>query len=124
MIVAVEPVRRPLYARQHSRTALSTIASKTGWTSVGELADHAQDLARRRLLLERLGHLRVRCVSASFFLQLGQQARVLDRDHRLVGEGLEERDLVVREPAGLAAGHRDRPDRLVVTEQRHYHQLR
>ena len=32
-------------------------------------------------------------------------------DDRLVGEGLEERDLVVGEPAGLAAGHRDRAER-------------
>ena len=66
----------------------------------GELIDGARELVRARL-------------------QLGQQARVLDRDHRLIGEGLEERDLVVGEPAGLAAGQPDRPDRLVVTEQRH-----
>ena len=49
-----------------------------------------------------------------------EQPRVLDGDHRLVGEGLEQRDLVVGEPAGFAAGHRDRPDRLVVTKQRHH----
>ena len=40
-------------------------------------ADHAQHLGRRGLLLERL-------------LGLVEQAHVLDRDHRLVGEGLEQ----------------------------------
>ena len=81
-------------------------------------ADRASDIAEGGELLDRAGELlRPR-------LQLGQQAGVLDRDHRLIGEGLEERDLVVGEPAGFAAGHRDRPDRLVVTEQRHHHPLR
>ena len=42
-------------------------------------------------------------------LQLGQQARVLDRDHGLVGERLEQRDLVVGERRRLAASHRDAP---------------
>ena len=76
-------------------------------------ADRPPDLAEGRELLDRAGELlRPR-------LQLGQQARILDRDHRLIGEGLEERDLVVSEPAGFAARDGDRPDRLVVTEQRH-----
>ena len=44
--------------------------------------DHAQDLADRRLLLER-------------FLGLVEQAHVFDRDRRLVGEGLQQRDLLV-----------------------------
>ena len=79
-------------------------------------ADGLTDLAERLELADRAGELlRPR-------LQLAQQAGVLDRDHRLIGEGLEERDLVVGEPAGFAAGHRDRPDRLVVTEHRHHNQ--
>ena len=44
--------------------------------------DHAQDLAGRRLLLQRLGEVGV------LGLQLGEQPRVLDGDGRLVGEGL------------------------------------
>src|SRR5262249_8706643 len=44
--------------------------------------DHPQDLGRRRLLLQRL-------------LRLIEQSDVLDRDHRLAGERLEERDLIV-----------------------------
>jgi hypothetical protein len=47
------------------------------------------------LLLERL-------------LRLVEQPHILDRNHSLVGEGLEERDLVVTEPAGFAARYRDR----------------
>ncbi len=92
----------------HNLTALLTIVSKTGCTSVGEL-----------LITRRISLVAVRSRFTS--LQLVEQPHVLDRDHRLVGEGLEQRDLVVGEPAGLAAGHRDRPDRLVVTEQRHRH---
>ena len=61
--------------RRAGAPQLCAIASKTGCTSVGELADDAQDLGRRRLLLQRL-------------LGLVEEAHVLDRDHRLVGEGL------------------------------------
>ena len=46
--------------------------------------DHAQDFADRRLLFER-------------FLGLVEEADVLDRERRLVGEGLDQRDLLVGE---------------------------
>ena len=62
--------------------------------------DHPQDLGRGRLLLQGLGHLRW-LVSADSSLQFREQADVLDGDHRLVGEGLEERDLLGREGIGL-----------------------
>ncbi len=55
------------------------------------LADHAQDLARRGLLLQRLAEIAVAR------LQLLEQPRVLDRDHRLVGE---------RAGAGRSGGRR------------------
>ena len=61
-------------------------------------ADDAQDLGGRGLPLERL-------------LGLVEQAHVLDRDHRLVGEGLEQLDLVLRERSGLAPGDADHADR-------------
>ena len=49
------PGRRiPRLARAISRTARSAMASKTGCDSVGELADDAQNLGGRGLLLERL----------------------------------------------------------------------
>ncbi len=76
-------------------------------------ADRAPDIAEGRELRDRAGELlRPR-------LQLGQQAGVLDRDHRLVGEGREERNLVASEPAGFAASYRDRPNHLVAMKQRH-----
>ena len=75
------------------------------WLDVGRRAgDDPQDLARRRLLLERFGQ---RAVPR---LQLGEQPHVLDRDHRLVGEGLENLDLPVREWAGLTSQHDDATD--------------
>ena len=50
-------------------------------------ADHPQDLARRRLLLERLGHLRVGLRDrAVLLLQFREQPDVLDGDDGLVGE--------------------------------------
>ena len=73
-----------------TRAALSTIASRTGCTSVGELADDAQDFARRRLLLQR-------------FLEFLEQPHILDGDHRLIGEGFEQLDLRRGEGAHLDA---------------------
>ncbi len=67
-------------------------------------ADDLQDLGGRGLPLER-------------FLGLVEQARVLDGDHRLVGEGLEERDLIVRE-RGLPR-HGDRADRFRAPDHRY-----
>jgi hypothetical protein len=53
-------------------------------------------------------------------LQFREQPHVLDRDDRLVGEGLEERDFVVVESTGLAAGDRDRSDRGIAEQHRHH----
>jgi hypothetical protein len=82
------------------------------------LADDAQDLSCRRLLLQRLGDLRVR-LGQSFILllELGEQPDVLDRDDRLVGKSLEQRDLSLRERAHLCAPEQDHSDRLARTEQ-------
>src|SRR5262249_30599462 len=81
------------------------------------LADDAQDLTCSRLLLQRLGHLRVSSGEIAVLLwQLGEQSRVLEGNHALVSKVLEERTLVVADPAGLAAGYPDPPDRLVMAE--------
>jgi hypothetical protein len=69
--------------------------------------DHAQDLAGRRLLLEGLGEVGV------LGLQLGEQARVLDGDGRLVGEGLHQRDLSVAERPDLVPVDDDDSQELV-----------
>ncbi len=63
--------------------------------------DHAQDLARGRLLLQRRGEIGVPG------LQLAEQPRVVDGDHRLVGEGPQQRQLGVGEAARLGASDPD-----------------
>jgi hypothetical protein len=67
-------------------------------------ADHAQHLRRRGLLLER-------------FLGLVEEARVLDRDHGLVGEGLEQGDLARQERRAPPARDDDRADAAIVEQQ-------
>ena len=55
--------------------------------SVGELADNAENLAGRGLLLQGLVQL---CVA---LLEFFEQPHVLNSDHGLVGKGLEKLDL-------------------------------
>ena len=52
-------------------------------------ADDAEHLGRCRLMLQGLAQF---CVA---LLQFFEQPHVLDRDHRLIGEGFEESDLLV-----------------------------
>ncbi len=76
-------------------------------------ADHAQDLARRRLPSERLGEL------AIARLELGEEPHVLDRDHRLVGERPQEGDVILGKRAGLGASDGDGADRASLAHERH-----
>ena len=87
------------------------IVSKHRLQVEGRAADDLEHVARRRLLLERFGQL------AGARLHLLEQPHVLDGDHRLVGEGLHQLDLLVAErpaprrgqctstPIGLALAH-------------------
>src|SRR5579859_5799677 len=59
--------------------------------------DNTQDVAACRLLLQR-------------FLRLVEESHVFDGDDGLVGEGLQEVDLVLREQTWLRSGDIDRPD--------------
>jgi hypothetical protein len=68
------------------------------------VADDPQDLARCRLLLQRLGQVPVAD------LQFREQPHVLDGDDRLVGEGLEQSDLPLREAPNLGTADVDRTD--------------
>src|SRR5262249_23700200 len=79
----------------------------------GRAADDTQDLARRRLLLQRLGQLAVAD------LQLREEPDVLNGDHGLVGEGLEQRDLRVGKRSSLGAPYHNHPDGTTVTQHRH-----
>jgi hypothetical protein len=76
-------------------------------------ADRVQDLPGGGLLLQGL---RERLVLS---LQLGEHAHVLDRDHRLVGEGLEQRHVRVREAAGFPARHQHGAEGVTLAEHRH-----
>jgi hypothetical protein len=60
-------------------------------TSSRRLRNDAQHFGRGGLLLERFGQI------VGALMQVVEQARVLDGDDRLVGEGLDERNLLVRE---------------------------
>ena len=79
-------IETTLISASHSFSARSPIISNTGWISLGELND-TQHLGGRRLLLQRLGEI------ARARLHLVEQPHVLDRDHRLVGEGGHQLDL-------------------------------
>ena len=70
------------------------------------LADHAQDLARRRLLFQRFGQVDVA------HLQFLEQPHVLDGDHGLVRKRLQQLDLRIRKWARHIAIDGDRADRL------------
>src|SRR3989442_8001049 len=96
-----------LITASHSRTAFLTIVSNTGCTSVGEL------LITRRISLVAVccsrAHLRMgRCKCLVLLLQLVEQAHILDRDHGLVGEGLQQGHLPLGEDACLGAAERNR----------------
>src|SRR4030095_15491056 len=71
------------------------------------------DLARGRLLVERRRQL------AIARLELLEQPDVLDRDHGLVGEGLQQRNLLLGERAHLRAANGDGADRAAVADERY-----
>jgi hypothetical protein len=80
--------------------------------------DGAQDLAGGGLLLQGLGHLPVRLGQRPvLLLQLGEEAHVLDGDDRLVREGLEQADLLVRERDRLGPSELDGADRDAFADQ-------
>jgi hypothetical protein len=83
-------------------------------------ADDSQYLACRRLLLQRLGDLRMGFrEGAILFLKLLKQTDVLDRNDGLLGEGLEELDLTLSEWSRRFPRYRDRADGLAITGHRH-----
>src|SRR5262245_18839757 len=79
--------------------------------------DRAQNLGSGGLLLKSLADLsmslRKRLI---LLLKLFEQAHVLDRDDGLVGKGLEEPDLLVRELANLRAAEGNRAERYTLTQ--------
>src|SRR5262245_12178741 len=76
------------------------------------LADDLENVAGRCLLVERL------CQRGIPRLEFLEQAHVRDRDDRLVGKGLEERVLLVRERLRLASSGADDADGASVLQHR------
>ena len=94
------------------RVAFSSIASNTGSSSPGELE-----------MTRSTSEVAVCCSSASLSsrvrcLHLLEQPHVLDRDHRLVGKGLNQLDLLVGERRDFLALEEDHADRRSFPQQR------
>ena len=75
-------------------------------------ADDAEHLGRRRLMLQRLAQFRVA------LLEFLEQPHVLDGDDRLVGEGLQQRDLLLGERTDLQSANMNHPDGDAFAQQR------
>src|SRR5215831_5145259 len=75
-------------------------------------ADDPKDFARRCLLVERRGQFSVAR------LQFLEQPHVLDGDYRLVGEGLEQRNLLVGEGVHFGPADYDHADRYSFAQKR------
>jgi hypothetical protein len=102
-LIVAEEEDALLRAREQVRAPLEDLLEH-GCAVGDRAADHAQHLRGRGLLLER-------------FLGLVEEARVLDRDHGLVGEGLEQGDLARQERARLLTRDDDRADAAIVEQQ-------
>src|SRR6516225_5698285 len=91
------------------------------WLDVGRGAsDHPEDLTGRSLPVQRAAHLRMRlCQRAILLLHLLKQPRVLDGDHRLVGEGLQQIGLTFTERLYLGPRYHDYANRSAVLQKRH-----
>ena len=100
------------FASQSSQ-ALSTIALRTGSTSVGEEAITLRILLLPGLIDQRLGEV------AGLRLHLLEQSHVADRNHRLVREGLQQGNLLVAERVHVDAAKHDRPYALALAQQRY-----
>ena len=74
-------------------------------------ADDAEHLGRGGLMLQRFAQFRIAR------LQLLEQPDVLDRDHRLVGEGFQESDLLFRERTNLRPTNRDSSNGNTLSQQ-------
>jgi hypothetical protein len=115
--LAVEPQDRALLRRtQRHRPLGNSVEDRlhVGWRA----RDDPEDVACCRLLLERLGHL---SVSASerivLLLNFCEKADILNGDHCLIGERLQEFDLLVGEGTDLASADEDCANAHVPTQE-------
>ena len=101
----------------------SSMRKTMSWLPLNRRSQADQDLVEhRRRVSDRaaddLQHFRGRGLLLERFLRFVEQAHVLDRDHRLVGEGSDQRDLLVVERHGLAPSGDDRADHLAGAHHR------
>jgi hypothetical protein len=75
--------------------------------------DDPEHIGGRGLLLQRLAEI------AGLRLHLIEQADVADSDYRLVGERLKQGNLFVAERVHFGTAEDDRPDALILAQQRH-----
>jgi hypothetical protein len=90
-------------------------------TEVGRgRGDDPQHLSRRGLLLQGLGDLAVAFPKLGVpLLDLLEQPRVLDGDHRLIGERLQQRDLPLGIWLGAVPGYGENADCLILSHKGH-----
>ena len=95
------------------RVAFSSMVSNTRLQFARRARDDAQHLRGRGLLFQRLAQL------LRSFLHVVEQPHVLDGDHRLVGEGLNQFNLFLSKPANYAADQNYHADRASISQERH-----
>src|SRR5262245_60062862 len=84
------------------------------WLNVsGRAADDAEHLGGCRLMLQRLAQFGVT------LLQFLEQPDILNRDHGLISEGLEESDLLIGERIDFGTANENRSNRNILAHQRH-----
>ena len=86
--------------------------------------DADNGIQRRAQLVRHVGkklrfELARRLELLALLLDLLEQARILDRQHRLRGEGLQQRYRGIRKQAAFRAAHHQRADHLLIADQRH-----
>ncbi len=79
----------------------------------GRAADDAEHLGGCRLMFQGFTQFRVALARVSL-----NKPHVLDGDHRLIGKGFQQRDLLLRKRADFRAANEDSPDCNPFTEQR------
>ena len=85
----------------------------TGSRSNAGAADDLENVGGRGLLLQRFGQL------ARALLLGVEQARVLDRDHRLVGESCDQLDVLIGERPHYVPAQNDHADRTSLAQEGH-----
>src|SRR5579883_1973800 len=84
----------------------------------GELAERSKLFGLDQAVLRGAKVVQGTLELARLGLYFLEQADIAERDHRLIGEGLEQRDLLVAERIDLDTAQHDGPDALPVAQQR------